>query len=279
MATLPCRALLQERTIEIRLYIRFLRKILDNNAELYFPSTTTSHAIEKELTHTLKANGYLLLYNAIEAICAAAIEDIHNAVEAELKSGGASFSVENLNTQLIQQVLRRFKASVKLEYKEIKSGPSRWLVEHWLKDHKQQVANNHNPLMSGNLDGRAMRIIAETYGFDSYGSIHMPKNRSPQVTKQKRNDLAHGHESFTQCGRNLSLQDLVRDAVGVVIYLRRYVGAVEEFINKRGFVAPALIKPASSCRPTASASLGGTALPINRATVLVETSTPGSVKL
>lgn len=243
MATLPCRVLLQERTAEIRLYLRFLRKVLNNNAELYFPHKKKTEIIEKELTHTLKANGYLLLYNAIEAVCAAAIEDIHGAIEAELKRGSPSFSVESLNIQLIQQVLRRFKASTKLEYKDITANPSRWLVEHWLKDHKLQVAEYHNPLMSGNLDSKAMRAIAETYGFDCYGSIHMPKNKSPQVTKQKRNDLAHGHESFVQCGRNLSLQDLVRDAVGVVTYLRRYLGAVEQFISKRGFVASVPTSP------------------------------------
>lgn len=249
MSKLPCRALLQERTMEIRLYLRFLRKVLNSNAELYFPHSKTTEIIEKELTHTLKANGYLLLYNAMEAICAAAIEDIHAAVELELNGNNINFSVESLNIQLIQQVLRRFKASATLQYKHIKPDASRWLVEHWLTDHKLQVANNHNPLMSGNLDGKVMREIAETYGFDVYGSIHMPRNKSPQVTKQKRNDLAHGHESFAQCGRNLSLTDLVGDSVGVVIYLRRYVGAVEQFIRQRGYVAAAQAIPSAVAAP------------------------------
>lgn len=239
MATLPCRALLQARTVEIRLYLQFLRKVLNNKAELYLPLSKTTEIVPKELTHTLKANGYLLLYNAIEAVCAAAIEDIHAAVEAELQGGDPNFSVEHLNIQLVQQVLRRFRVSATLHYKNIKPAASRWLVEHWLNDHKLQVANDHNPLMAGNLDGKAMREIAQTYGFDCYGSIHMPTNKSPQTTKQKRNNLAHGKESFVQCGRDMSLLDLVKDAVGVVVYLRRYLSAVENYISQRGYAATA----------------------------------------
>lgn len=237
MAILLSRSLLVARTAEVKLYVQFLRKILDKDAQLYIPQSKSYEVFHKDLTHTLKANGYLLLYNAVEAVCAAAFEDIHGAVETELRTPGSTFSVESLNINLVQQVLRRFKASTKLDYDKIRPEAGQWLVEHWLQDHKREVANNHNPLMSGNLDSKAMRELAEKYGFDRFGQLKMPANRGPQNTKVKRNSLAHGHESFTDCGRDLSLEDFAKDAIGVFAYLRRYVRAVENYINQRGYAA------------------------------------------
>lgn len=252
------RSILNERTIEIKLYLDFLKTIINKDAKLliktekitinnntvFTKTKRRSISIEKDLSHTLKANAYLLLYNAIEAVCSNSFTDIHDSVEKDLKKEKSDFSVEKMNINLIEQVLKRFKASNNINYALLQTQPKTgiWLVEQWLEDHKTEVARQKNPLMSGNLDSKQMRELAEKYGFNSYGKLMMPKNKGPKNAKEKRNNLAHGHQSFTDCGRSLTYQDVARDAIGVIIYLRRYVRAVEKYIQQKGYLAqpPAL---------------------------------------
>jgi len=235
MSILNCRALLTSRTQEIKIYVQFIRRVLGESAQLQLPATGKLVSFDKELTHTLKAHGYLLLYNAIEATCAAAFEDIHRAVEGEFAANGTTFTIENLNLQLVRQVLSRFRASTTSNFPLAPQGTGKWLIEFWLDDHKRGVANNHNPLMSGNLDARAMRELAEKYGFAHYRKLENRWGAGTLSAKQKRNDLAHGKVSFADCGRDVSLQDLAGDAIGVVCYLRRYVGAVEQYVSDRAY--------------------------------------------
>lgn len=233
------RNILNERTNEIRLYFNFLKYIIDKNAKLHIQEGNILFPINRDLGHTLKANGYLLLYNAIEAVCSNSFIDIHQSVEQELRNGSSDISLEKMNINLVQQVLKRFKASGNVDYALLKNPPKTgtWLIEQWIEDHKKEVSKQKNPLMSGNLDSKQMRELAEKYGFDSLANLKMPKNEGPKKAKENRNSLAHGHQSFADCGRDLTYQDVARDAVGVIIYLRRYVCAVEKYIAQKGYLA------------------------------------------
>ena len=238
------RNILNERTKEIKLYFTFLKYIIEKNAKLHLQDENIIVPINRDLGHTLKANGYLLLYNAIEAVCSNSFIDIHQSVEHDLKNGISDISLEKMNVKLVQQVLKRFKASGNVDYALLQAPPKTgtWLIEQWIEDHKKEVSKQKNPLMSGNLDSRQMRELADKYGFDSLESLNMPRNEGPKKAKENRNNLAHGHQSFADCGRDLTYQDVVRDAVGVIIYLRRYVCAVEKYIQHKGYLAqpPAL---------------------------------------
>lgn len=240
------RNILKERTREIKLYFDFLKCIIVKDARLHLPLDDKSISINRDLSHTLKANGYLLLYNAIEAVCSNSFVDIHQSVENELNNDSSNMSVEKMNIKLIQQVLSRFKASSNVNYTQLQAPPKTgtWLIEQWIEDHKKEVARQKNPLMSGNLDSKQMRELAEKYGFNTFGNLMMPRNDGPRKAKENRNNLAHGHQSFADCGRDLTYQDVARDAVGVVIYLRRYVSAVEKYIQQKGYLAqpPALVQ-------------------------------------
>lgn len=238
------RNILNERTKEIKLYIHFLKCVIVKNAKLQIQEEQISIPINRDLGHTLKANGYLLLYNAIEAVCSNSFIDIHQSVENELKNESSDISVEKMNIKLIQQVLKRFKASGNVDYALLDNPPKTgtWLIEQWIEDHKKEVSKQKNPLMSGNLDSKQMRELAEKYGFNTFGNLMMPRNEGPKKAKENRNNLAHGHQSFADCGRELTYQDVARDAVGVIVYLRRYVCAVEKYIQQKGYLAqpPAL---------------------------------------
>ena len=64
--TAVTRSLLRERAHEVVAYVRFLRVAVERDATV---TATPGQrlAINKNLTHTLKANLYLLLYSTVEA--------------------------------------------------------------------------------------------------------------------------------------------------------------------------------------------------------------------
>ena len=64
MKTVLSQDLLRSRRKEVTGYLRFLEKTLKTNAAIQ-SSGTAPLPLELELTHTLKANSYLLLYNTI----------------------------------------------------------------------------------------------------------------------------------------------------------------------------------------------------------------------
>lgn len=250
MPTLPCQALLNERSAEIIGYLRFIKKIISDNATLFNPATNNQIPISKDLTHTLKANGYLLLYNVVEATMTTAIEDIHAAIERDWASN-SDITLDRMNPKLFERVLSRFRAGKSSDLSAAAPVAGRWLIKYWLDDHAKLVKENKNPLASGNLDGRKILEMAEIYGFDSFGRVSAMKHKGMHMAKQKRNDLAHGKTSFLDCGKDIGLEDLISDSVGVLRCLRHHVQAIQIFISERGYLFQAL-PPA----PTSQATLG-----------------------
>ncbi|MDD2728197.1 MAE_28990/MAE_18760 family HEPN-like nuclease [Malikia sp.] len=238
VSMLMCRSLLNERGREVLLYLRFLKTVINEDAGLHLPRENATAPIDRDLTHTLKANGYLLIYNLVEATMTMAITDIHRAMRCDMAAGLDDMTLDCLNPALFERVLRRFKegASDKLSGSYPSSGA--WLVKYWLDDHDQAVRNNKNPLASGNLDGQKIVEMAKKYGFDTYGREDQMKHPGLYKAKEKRNALAHGKTSFKDCGMDTSVDLLLEEGVGVLRCLRHHVRAVEAFIAQRGYVRP-----------------------------------------
>lgn len=236
MSMLMCRSLLNERGGEVLLYLRFLKTVINEDAGLHLPRKNATAPIDRNLTHTLKANGYLLIYNLVEATMTMAIEDIHRSMRGDIAAGLDDMTLDCLNPSLFERVLRRFRAgaSDKLSGSYPYSGA--WLVRYWLDDHDQAVRNNKNPLASGNLDGQKIVEMAKKYGFDAYGRENQMKHPGLYKAKEKRNALAHGKTSFKDCGMDTSVDLLLEEAVGVLRCLRHHVRSVEAFIAHRGYV-------------------------------------------
>lgn len=243
---LPCRSLLAERSQEVLLYLRFLKTVINEAAELHLPKRGITITIDRDLTHTFKANGYLLFYNLVEATMTTAIEDIHQAIRDDMKAGLDDLTLDCLNPALFNRVLRRFRAGSDDQLSDAGPSAGTWLVQYWLNDHADAVKNNRNPLASGNLDGRQMLDIAKKYGFDAYGKAAKMKHPGLRNAKEKRNNLAHGKTSFKDCGTDIAIEDLIREGMGVLRCLRHHVSAVEAFIAQRGYVRQ---QPAAAALP------------------------------
>lgn len=146
-------------------------------------------ADQAALFKTLKANGFLLLYNLVESTLKNGIEAIFD----ELKSRGVSFdacrnevrkiALHNLRKQNVDKILPSL-SSISVYV----------VVATFRKD----------DLFSGNVDARRVREVAEEYGFTN------PKRKSDELltVKTNRNDLAHGVKSFADVGRDYDVDRL-----------------------------------------------------------------------
>lgn len=233
------RSTFDERRSEIESYFDFIDDIITNKAKLTFPASYSNPVpIEKdisiELTHTLKANAYLLLYNLVEATMSNAIEEIHDEI-----SSCQVDSVDKLIDPLNETILRRFHTGKMQRDKHLSHPASKQLLQYWLDDYAHHTKNNKNPLFSGTLDARRIREIADLYGFSDLTNESSTNGGKKLVeVKSKRNDLAHGHVGFRECGLDLAMTDLTDIKNEVIAYLDEILNNIESYISNRGFLRP-----------------------------------------
>lgn len=235
------RDLFNERTQEINLYFAFLDDIINKKASLIFPVPhglppeveREEKQIPLDLWHTLKANGFLLLYNLIEATIVNAIEEIHDQIDSE-----NGIDVDSLVETLTERAMKRFRGSGEVEYSMLCKSPiSQGMLRHWLDEHERKVAANEHPLFSGNVDARKIREVAALYGFCIQTDEAKTKNGANLLTvKTKRNNLAHGQVPFRDCGREVSLPELVDIKTEVVLYLDDVLDAVEDYLAHQSYL-------------------------------------------
>lgn len=233
------RVLFDERANEIALYFSFIEEIIDRQASLIFPlpigakphTKRKTKPVSIELTHTLKATGFLLLYNLVEATISNAIEEIHVTIENE------ALGTDDLNDALVTRAMTRFKHGAMNISEHCKNPASRSLLRYWIDEHKKGVAEEKNPLFSGNVDAKKIREVAGDYGFSTSTTKRKTKDGKSLVTvKAKRNSLAHGHIAFQECGRDILLQDLVNIKTEVVHYLDEILHNIEDYITNKGYL-------------------------------------------
>lgn len=99
-------------------------------------------------------------------------------------------------------------------------------------------------LPRGNIDDRRIEKLLRRHGV----ALELQQTLRLQVKKPilddlgplgvvrlRRNELAHGLDSFEQCGRGATVTELTTWAVVVTKYLRQVIAHCELYIEKRGF--------------------------------------------
>ena len=247
--TAVTRALLRERAHEVVAYVRFLRVAVERDATVT-AAPGKRLAINKNLTHTLKANLYLLLYSTVEACMTQLVEDMHRTI------AGSSAGADDLCNELFLHVLHRFRAGAEATEVNTARPLHAGIVRRWLNDYDDAVKTNHNYLFSGNLDGRSIHDILRKYGVVPAGqkrpSAHHT-HTSLQTVKTARNDLAHGSKSFRELGRTVAVPDLRAQARQALLTLHNIVQEVDGYLLQRRFLKAPAPPPTAPGPPPAPA--------------------------
>ncbi|EOE6709978.1 Uncharacterised protein [Acinetobacter baumannii] len=222
----------KEKCLEIERFLSLVND-LDSGTEnklLYkgIDNIWETKPISREVQKTLRASCYLLIYNLLESTTCEALDAIHQTLASE------QIDLQNLSDKLKKIIFVNLKDG--LGEKGIKE-----IIERQI-DLRIVIMNhgyNKRNFLSGNFDLDAVKTIEKKYGFN----LHVPSGRDgtydPEVIKiikRKRNALAHGSESFEQCGQNIpvfSMNDNYKHAKNTLLAL---FNGVNNFINDKKYL-------------------------------------------
>ena len=178
-----------------------------------------NHLDLTEITKTLKANSFLLLYNLVESTVKNAIEAIFDDLQA--------------NRIVFDACRKELRRIMLLNLKKRDIDKLLPLVTNLAND-LARVTFSKDELFSGNVDARLIRKTALKYGFLE------PSKRSGNLltVKDNRNDLSHGNKTFGEVGREYDFKRLDSIRKEVTEYLEELIVNIEQYIKSQGYLNP-----------------------------------------
>jgi len=209
----------QKRLAEVEIYFNSLEFLDKGNCKISCTDIMGNNLeknIDIELYKILKANGFLLLYNLIEATIRNSIDEIFNSVNSNNMTFG--HLTDNLR-----------KIWIKQEVKSINNDDifnlSKKILENELVLFEAECIN-----IGGNIDAQKIREIAKQFDYQT------SKNGRDLVTiKDKRNKLAHGEYTFSDIGKDYTIQELINYKENTKKYLDDVLSKIDNYINNEGY--------------------------------------------
>lgn len=217
----------EERSQEVRSYFLFLKNLEHGSIQLNIvrAKNPNPQKINDNLLKTLKATGFLLLYNLIEATMTNAIEAIFD----ELQKNNISF--DDLRDELKKIIIDNIKD------KDNKSTDNLLASIQDISVDIISASFNKNRLFSGNVDAKKIKDIASKYGFSSTTDKRKTRDGIDLLkVKTNRNDLAHGFKSFQDVGKLYFEDDLLEIEKRVTSYLREILRNIESYLSNQEYL-------------------------------------------
>ncbi|MBI1766075.1 MAG: hypothetical protein HYR56_32120 [Acidobacteria bacterium] len=208
------------RAKEVDEYFDFVKAILSADSELAYTDNfgvVCAYKVSSDLQKTLKATGFLLVYNLVESTMKNALE----AIILHLLAHRVGF--DDLSSKVKVVVLKNAKACSPEKLEPHLSQIGLDIIEHTFRKEE---------LFSGNLDAREIRETMQTYGIIRKHGV----NGDCLLTiKAQRNALAHGTVSFTECGRDYDIVELTKYKDDAKAYLQATLNDIEHFLANDDF--------------------------------------------
>lgn len=193
-------AIFSDRKEELELYYSIMLD-LDN------PHPTIITLNNSRFFKILKSNYILMLYNLVEACTVSGIMEIYE----QLKNDNCTYQDV---TDEIKEIWLNFQVSKiygpttpQTAYeKRVKQ-----IIDNITQNSMIELDKNAFKL-SGNLDAKRIKSLCDKHRIRY---VAKDEKSSLKMVKDKRNSLAHGDVSFSDCARDLTLSDLseIKDAV------------------------------------------------------------------
>lgn len=175
--------------------------------------------VDENLSRILKANGFLLLYNLIEATVRKSIDAVFNAIHSN------SPTYKKLTSELRKLWLKQESKNASLD-KIISIAES--VLTNELLSFREDCIN-----ISGNIDAQEIRKILK-----QFGGNEISDGRNLKTIKDKRNHLAHGEFSFSEIGKDYTIQDLVKYKDDAKEYLDKVLDEIKHYIENKNYLMP-----------------------------------------
>lgn len=217
------------RVKEVDSYFIFLDNLIKKTIKLAVQDSEGKYkiqSIDSELAKTLKATGFLLLYNLVESTMRNAIQAIFD----EFGTQGISFDKikPELKITVLKNLQNCFKSS---SAKQLNSKISQISLDIITATFEREK------VFSGNVDAKVIREIAEKYGFSCRTDCSKTKNgQNLLVVRENRNDLAHGIKSFEEVGRDKTIEEIIEIKKEIVEYLRQILENIQDYLEKKEYL-------------------------------------------
>lgn len=177
--------------------------------------------VDAELSTILKANGFLLLYNLIEAT-------IRNSITAVLNSIKASTVTfrdlsDNLKKIWIKQETKGFNDENNHERIML---IIKTVLDNEILSFEKDCIN-----ISGNIDAQKIREILK-----QFGGNEISNGRDLKTIKDKRNHLAHGEFTFSEIGKDYTVRDLIDYKDETKNYLSNVLDEIQDYIDNQKYL-------------------------------------------
>ncbi|MFN6530465.1 MAE_28990/MAE_18760 family HEPN-like nuclease [Nostoc sp. ChiSLP03a] len=214
-----------ERAQEVSRYFLLLKNLEQGSIKLSMGNAknTKTKSINNDLEKTLKATGFLLLYNLVESTMRNAITTIFD----EFKNKNISF--DDATDKIKKIIIKNFK----------ENNSSDTLLQSINNISCDIISSSFDKekLFSGNIDARKIRKTSEMYGFSCKTNSKKTKDGSDLLTvKTNRNDLAHGFKSFEEVGRDATADELLEIKKRVISYLKAILENIESYLSNKEYL-------------------------------------------
>ena len=211
-------ALFEDRKAEIEFYYSILIDMENNNGRIQTIDNSKFFRI-------MKSNFLLMLYNLIEACIVSGMMEIYENL-SQSQSG---------YNDLIEEIQRLWSNH---RIGEIyKSSGVRSAYESAVHDIITQVITDEPIFLnravldiSGNLDARRIKDLCDKHRIryvaaDNDGCL--------RIVKEKRQNLAHGDESFGDCARDITLSQLEHIKDEVTNFIEAIIAGMKDYYDNR----------------------------------------------
>lgn len=199
----------QARVNEINIYYKFI--------ESYSPNST-----DRELNKILRSNLILMLYNLVESSISNAIEEIHSSIYSH------KISFDLLNIELKKVLIKQLK----------NSNPHTFVLS--INDIAIDIVKqsfNKRQISDGNIDNETIVKLGLQYGFCTHTSYkNTQSGKCLKTIKGRRNDLAHGTYSFTEIGKEYTIEDLGKMKDEAIQYIKEIILNIESYLSTKSYI-------------------------------------------
>ena len=214
----------KDRIAEIELYFKSIKQLYENQ----HTSEIKYDFYADDFLKMLKANALLMIYNLVESSIMGGIIEIYD----EMKANGSSYN--NVRKE-IRDIWFYFKFNQvydkKAHYNSYREKAME-IINSIMSDEIISLDRKATDI-SGNLNAEKIRQICKEHGIEYSIDANCRGGVVIDDVKNKRNNLAHGTISFVECGREYSVEELVKIKDETVKFLDGILAGMENYYNSK----------------------------------------------
>ena len=218
------RSSFDKRVVDIKIYYRLLRFIVNIESHKNIPLVNevngNSLYVEQQMQCCLKAQALVLLYNLVESTICECLNAIYDAVHDDKLT----------YNKLTDEMRRAWTKSCKRAKMPEKDWSEEEKMNHIVKF--KELATN----ISGSMDIRNIYNVFSQHGCTINNCRREDYAKSFLIVKSKRNLLAHGNISFSECGTTYVLSDLEKMKQDIITFLEKVIESTHIFISDKKYL-------------------------------------------